>query len=72
MTTAATPSARKWIPVVAWTPVVLGLFCLLAVVASPVVALVAAAASAFVALACRALLRARHKLDRILAEELDR
>ena len=65
-------AVKTWVPVVAWTQVTLGLAGLVAVVASPVAAVVVGTAVALVALACHALLRASRKLDRILDEELDR
>lgn len=70
MTTTA--AVKSWVPVVAWTQVTLGTAGLVAVVASPVAAVVVGTAVALVALVCHALLRASRKLDRILAEELDR
>lgn len=67
-----TTSTARWIPVVAWTQVGLGLAGLLAVVLSPTAAVLVGAVVAVIALAGRALVRASHKLDRILDEELDR
>lgn len=67
-----TTAAKSWVPVVAWIQVTLGLAGLAAVVASPVAAVLVAAAVVLIALTCRALLRASRKVDRILAEELDR
>ncbi|WP_158848053.1 hypothetical protein [Saccharothrix deserti] len=67
-----TTTTKSWVPVVAWTQVALGLAGVLALLTSPVVAVVFATAAALVALTCRATVRASHKLDRILAEELDR
>ncbi|MEU4763777.1 hypothetical protein AB0H12_11015 [Actinosynnema sp. NPDC023794] len=70
MTTTA--AVKSWVPVVASIQVTLGLAGLVAVLASPTTAVVVATAVALIALACRALLRASRRLDRILAEELDR
>ncbi|WP_367133399.1 hypothetical protein [Saccharothrix sp. HUAS TT1] len=67
-----TTQARNWVPIVAWTQVTLGLTGLLAVVASPLAAVLVGSAATLIALVCRALVRASHKLDRIMAEELDR
>ncbi|ONI81919.1 hypothetical protein ALI22I_37675 [Saccharothrix sp. ALI-22-I] len=65
-------TAKTWVPVVAWTQVTVGLAGLLALLTSPAAAVIVGTAAALVALTCRALAGATHKLDRILAEELDR
>lgn len=70
MTTTTATKSR--LPVVAWIPVALGLAGLVGVLASPTAAVVVGTVAALVALACRALVRASRKVDRILAEELDR
>lgn len=70
MSTATAP--KSWVPVVAWTQVTLGLAGVAAVLGSPVAAVVVGTAVALIALAHRALRRASDRLDRILAEELDR
>ncbi|PSL55599.1 hypothetical protein B0I31_105568 [Saccharothrix carnea] len=70
--TTTTATAASWVPVVAWIQVTLGLAGLAAVFASPVAAVVVGTAVALIALATRALHRASRKLDRIMAEELDR
>lgn len=67
-----TPTTRTWVPIVAWTQVTLGLAGLLAVLTSPVAGIVVGTAVALIALVCRAMARASSRLDRILAEELDR
>ncbi|QQQ76692.1 hypothetical protein IOD16_37945 [Saccharothrix sp. 6-C] len=69
MTTSTAP--KSWVPVVAWTQVTLGSVGLVGVLASPAAAVVVGAVAAPTVLACRALVRASRKLDRIMAEELD-
>ncbi|MFD0199699.1 MULTISPECIES: hypothetical protein [Saccharothrix] len=70
--TTTTTAVHSWVPVVAWVQVTLGLAGLVAVFASPAAGVVVGTAVALIALATRALHRASRKLDRILAEELDR
>jgi hypothetical protein len=67
-----TTATKSWVPVVASIQVTLGLAGLVALLASPVAALVVAGMAAVIALGCRALVRASHRLDRILDEELGR
>lgn len=64
-------TTRNRVAIVAWIPVALGLTGLLAVVVSPVAAVIAGTVVALVALARRALTKASRTLDGILAEELD-
>jgi hypothetical protein len=68
----ATAASKSWVPVIAWTQVALGLAGVAAVLGSPVAAVLVGTAVALIALAHRALRRASDKLDRIMAEELDR
>jgi hypothetical protein len=67
-----TTATKSWVPVVASIQVTLGLAGLVALLASPVAALVVAGVATVIALGCRALVRASHRLDRILDEELGR
>ncbi|XVS64752.1 hypothetical protein ACQPYE_01425 [Actinosynnema sp. CA-299493] len=65
-------ATRSWVPMIAWAQVTIGLTGLVGVLASPLAALVVAVITVPIAAACRALVRASRKLDRIMAEELDR
>ncbi|MFI9008900.1 hypothetical protein ACIGNX_16915 [Actinosynnema sp. NPDC053489] len=67
-----TTTAKTRVPLLASIPLALGLAALAAVVASPAAAIVVGTAVALVALVRRALVRASHRLDSILEEELDR
>jgi hypothetical protein len=64
-------TAKSRVASVAWIPVALGLTGLVALLISPVAAMVVGTAVALVALVCRTLIRASGTLDRIMAEELD-
>lgn len=72
LTSTTRHSPKAWLPVVAWTQVVLVPAGLLAVLVTPTAGVVAGVLAALVGLAVHALTKASRTMDRIFAEELDR
>ncbi|MEU5693543.1 hypothetical protein [Actinosynnema sp. NPDC020468] len=67
---AAKPTSRSWLQLLAWAQVTLGLAGLVAVLTSPAVGIAAGLAVALIGLSVRSLNRASRKMDQIFAEEL--